>query len=80
MARDERRARPLLAVIALLITYLYLHYILILFPWTRGLGISLSTLFTKPRNRHEHGDIQRRTQSHSPDDSGLDYLVCLEAN
>lgn len=36
------------AVIALTITYLYAHYVLRLFPWTRGLANSLSDFLVNP--------------------------------
>ena len=36
------------AVIALMITYIYVHYVLTLFPWTRGLGNSLSDILVSP--------------------------------
>jgi small-conductance mechanosensitive channel len=36
------------AVVALIATYVALHYVLLLFPWTRGLGNRLSVLLVNP--------------------------------
>ncbi|HEY4649402.1 MAG TPA: mechanosensitive ion channel domain-containing protein [Gemmatimonadales bacterium] len=35
-------------LIGLLVSYVYLHYVLLLFPWTRGLGSSLSQMVLGP--------------------------------
>jgi small-conductance mechanosensitive channel len=44
----HRLFTALALLVGLLVSYVYLHYVLLLFPWTRGLGSSLSQIVLGP--------------------------------
>ena len=46
------------AVVLLTAAYLYLYYVLLLFPWTRGLANDLFSMFTKPLQTMGWGLLQ----------------------
>ena len=61
----HRAINVLAAVIGLVAVYLYLNYVLLLFPWTRGLGHNLFAILLQVKLRrlaihtqHHHARVQ----------------------